>query len=338
MRALVYTAPGRLTLEDIPEPELAADEVTVEVAACGVCGSDVHGFLGRSAIRIPPMVMGHEFSGWIVAAGANVRAVTLDERVVIQPVIGCGRCASCRAGRSNICLFRQLVGGHRPGGFAQYVTVPASAVYPISGGLDDVAATLVEPMGNAVHMLGLAGAGIYGRVVILGAGTLGLLTACLARLSGSRRVVVTDTDEHRLRVATRMGADVVLDARDPDTTARILDLTDGGADAVIDAAGVTASRRQAVAATKAGGTVVLLGTGEPESALPFQDIINREIVLRGSYSSTDDEFRRAIAVLEDGRVNTDGWVEPVALEQGQAIFERLSTDPSGLIKVLFPLR
>lgn len=334
MNALVYTGPGSLEIHQRPSPEPGQDEALVRVSLCGICGSDVHGFLGKSRIRVPPAVMGHEFVGRVEAVGADVDGVAPGERVVVQPLIGCGTCRFCRAGRSNVCPYRRLIGAHLPGGFAEYVAVPESAVYALPDSLSDTAAALTEPLGNALHMLGLAPSGVFGNVVVLGAGTLGLLTAAVARFAGAHHVIVTDTQPHRLDVARRLGADVALDAGEPDTTATILETTNGGADLVIEAVGIETTRRQAIEVAAPGGTVILLGNAEPESGLPVLDLVNREIVLRGSYSCTDEEFRRAIAMLADGRIDTEGWVEVTALDRGPEIFERLVSEPGDLMKVL----
>jgi L-iditol 2-dehydrogenase len=336
VKALVYTAPRSVVLQELPEPSIGRDDVLVQVAACGVCGSDLHGFHGRSRIRIPPLVMGHELTGRIAAMGDAVHGFAVGQRVVVQPVIGCGECQYCRAARPNICPRRRLIGAHLPGGFAEYVAAPARVVYPLPDGLSATHGAIVEPLGNALHMLGLAGAGIDRDVVVLGAGTLGLLAVAVARLGGARHIVVTDTLPHRLEVARQLGADVTVPAG-PEATSAVHEVTRDGAAAVIDAAGVTAARQQAIAMAAPGATVVLLGNAEPASELPVIDIINREISLRGSYSCLDGEFRRAITLLADGTIELDSWLSRAALDEGPEIFERLTAEPDRLIKVVFEM-
>src|ERR687885_499557 len=157
MQALVYTAPRRLEIQDLVTPRPEGNEVVVRVSACGICGSDVHGFLGKSRIRIPPAILGHEFTGRVADVGEAVTGISVGDRVVIQPVVGCGVCPWCQSGRPNICPRRQLIGAHRPGAFAEYVTVPARVVYHLPDSLSDLDGALVEPLGNAMHMLDLAG-------------------------------------------------------------------------------------------------------------------------------------------------------------------------------------
>jgi len=335
MRALVYTAPLMLALEELPDPAPNAGEVVIRVDACGVCGSDVHGFAGRSRIRNPPMVMGHEFVGHVCEVGAGVVDRHIGERVVVLPVIGCGECRLCRGGRPNICPERRLVGGHLPGAFANKVKVPARATYPVRASLSDAVAVLVEPMSNAVHMLSLGEFRVHQDVVVLGAGTLGLLTVALAVAGGARQVLVTDLNPHRLEVAVALGAQVTLLASDDRALANIRDATDGGPMLVIDTAGFTASRRQAIEVVRPGGIVVLLGTGEAASELPVQDVINREISLRGSYSSTEEEFRRALEFMTDTGIDSESWVQSVRLQEGPAYFSRLLSGAPALVKVRF---
>lgn len=332
MKALVYTAPHQIGLQELPTPTLGADEVLVRVAACGICGSDLHGFHGKSAIRVPPMVMGHEFCGQVVESGPGVSDQD-GKRVVVQPLVGCGHCAYCLSGRSNICPDRKLIGGHLQGAFAEYVRVPARQIYPISDAMDDMMVTLVEPLANAVHMLNLAGGALDRNVVVLGAGTLGLVTVALARHAGARAVIATDVDDTRRDAARTLGAHETVNAADDDAIDRIRDLI-GGADIVIDAAGYTTSRQQAIAIALPGAAVVLLGLADPRSELPMGDIINREIAVRGSYSCTDSDFRTAIHVLEDGAIETESWVQTGSLDEGTRFFERLADREEGLFKVV----
>jgi threonine dehydrogenase-like Zn-dependent dehydrogenase len=236
-----------------------------------------------------------------------------------------------------VCPQRRLVGAHLPGAFAQYVTVPARLVYPLPDSLSDVAGSLAEPLANAVHMLNLAPAQTYRDVAVLGAGTIGLLTVALARFDGARHVIATDIDQHKLGIAERLGADVTLDAGEADTVDRVRSVTGGGADLVIDAAGFTATRQQAIRMAAPGATIVLLGLGEPVSDLPILDVINGEISLRGSYSCTDPEFRRSIDLLADGVIDAGSWIATAKLEEGPDCFERLTAHTTGLVKIVFDL-
>jgi 2-desacetyl-2-hydroxyethyl bacteriochlorophyllide A dehydrogenase len=337
MKALVYTAPHRVEVQSLPHPEPRPDEVVIKVAASGICGSDLHGFHGRSKIRVPPMVMGHEFTGVIDALGEGVTGLSVGERVVVQPLVSCGTCRHCASGRGHVCANRQLIGAHRQGAFAEYVVAPARLVYPISPALGDAEATLVEPLANALHMLGMAGSVLGQSVAVLGAGTLGLLTVAAAHLAGANLVIATDVAPFRLEFARQLGAGLTLDARDETTSESIREATDGGADLVIDAAGFGPVRRQAIEIAAPGATVIFLGLGEPMTEISFLDVINRELDLRGSYSCTDADFRHAIALLESGRIDASGWLRRATLDEGQRSFERLSAQEDDLVKVVFDL-
>jgi threonine dehydrogenase-like Zn-dependent dehydrogenase len=223
------------------------------------------------------------------------------------------------------------------GAFAQYVKVPARLVYPLPEALTDVTGSLVEPLANAVHMLNMAPAQTYRDVVVLGAGTIGLLTVALARFGGAGHVVATDVDQQKRCIAERLGADVTLDAREPDTVDAVRNVT-GGATLVIDTAGFTATRQQAISMAAPGATIVLLGLGEPVSDLPVLDVINGEVSLRGSYSCTDPEFRRSIELLAHDVIDVESWIATAKLEEGPDCFQHLATHTTGLVKIVFDLQ
>jgi threonine dehydrogenase-like Zn-dependent dehydrogenase len=159
----------------------------------------------------------------------------------------------------------------------------------------------------------------------------------MARLAGARHVVVTDVDARRLEVARQLGADIALSASAEDTTDRIFAATDGGPELIIDAAGFTSARQQAIAIAPPGAMVVLLGTGEPNSELPIIDVVNREIILHGSYSCTDEEFRRSIRILADGKISAGSWIETSSLEEGPGRFAQLASRSATAVRVMFDL-
>jgi L-iditol 2-dehydrogenase len=336
VKALVYTAPYRVEVQDLPPVAPGAGDVLIRVEACGICGSDVHGFRGQSRIRVPPAVLGHECSGSVAARGDGVRNVKVGGRVAIQPLLGCGQCRYCRSGRPNICPDRRLIGAHLPGGFAEYVAVPAAAVYPIPDTLSAICATLAEPLGNAIHMFGLAGERVPDSAIVIGAGTLGLLAVALLGRMKATHVISVDLDPRRLELARALGATDTFDGRDPHLAARLRDGTGGGAELMLEAVGVAESRRLAIEAAAPGALAVFLGNAEPESVLPVNDLINRELIVRGSYSCTDAELRRAIDILAAGEIDTS-WVASTALDDGPVVFGKLSSGEHMPVKtVLVP--
>jgi len=334
VRTLVYVEPHRLEIQDAPAPAPRAAEVIVKVEASGVCGSDLHGYLGRSLNRKPPLVMGHEFAGVVAAVGEAVRDVAVGTAVTVYPLITCGLCPACRRGESSQCPSRQVIGVHRPGGFAEYAAVPRASVVPVPAGISVFTASLAEPLANAVHIFNRHLHGLVRRIAIFGAGTQGVMALHLAHLLSPAVLVSVDIVPARLALAELVGATAAINARTEDAVIRIRDLTGGeGVDLAIEAVGGTATRQAALASVRTGGTVVLLGLGEEVTSLNAVDIVNREVTIRGSYAYTYDDFVRAVELLATGLIRGD-WARPYALEAGPAVFRQLTTDPGDLIKAV----
>ncbi len=334
MRALWYLGPNRMELQATPAPEPRSGEVVIRVGAAGVCGSDLHGYLGKSLNRKPPLVMGHELAGTVASVGEGVRDLVPGTTVTVYPLITCGACAACRRGDTSLCPSRQVIGIHRPGGFAEFVSVPRASVVSLPSGLTAFTGSLAEPLANAVHIFNRSVHGLVSRIAIFGAGTQGLMALKLARLLSPAVLISVDVLPTRLDLAKRLGATAALNARAEDVVARIRELTAGeGVDLAIEAVGATPSRQAAVASVRSGGTVALLGLGEELTPFNAVDIVNREVTIRGSYAYTYDDFVRAVQMLASGLVDGD-WARAYPLEAGAEVFRRLTTDPGDLIKAI----
>jgi 2-desacetyl-2-hydroxyethyl bacteriochlorophyllide A dehydrogenase len=338
MRALVYEGPRVLTIRDIPEPTPAPEEVLVRVACSGICGSELSGFLGQNSLRRPPLVMGHEFAGTVAACGAEAAArfpeLSAGRRVTVNPLIYCGRCRFCLDGRHNLCASRALLGAHRPGSYADMVTAPARMVVPIPDDMSMERAALTEPLACSIRAVRLGGCTTRDRVLVIGLGPIGLLALQAARAAGAAALIASDTDPDRRTMGTAVGA-TVLDPLADDVAARVGELTGGfGADLVIDAVGLPATRRQALLAVAPGGRVVFVGLHEDETELMINAVIRREIRMLGSFSYTPADFAEALEWLSAERVQIDPWMVKAPLEQGQAWYERLLSQPGPVSKVL----
>lgn len=332
MKALVWTAPGKAEIQVRPDPTPKADEVVVRVRASGVCGSDLLGYLGKSKKRVPPLVLGHEMAGDVAALGSGVRDLALGARVAILPLFTCGTCAPCRRGRSNLCASRLLLGMNLPGGFAEYVAAPRPYVYPV-GTMDPLSASMIEPLATPLNFFESHARKPIETAAILGAGTQGLLALQLARLAGAREVVSIDTNDARLAVAQKLGATRTVNPRTADAVAAVLDATKGdGGDVVVDAAGVTATRQQAVKMCARGGTVGFIGLHDPESPLDCGDVIGREIAVHGVYGYTAAHYAKALELVAAKQVDVASWVREFPLDEGAAVLERLVTAPGDLVK------
>jgi L-iditol 2-dehydrogenase len=330
MKALVYLGPRRMELQEAPAPEPGPREVVVATAAAAICGSDLHGFREASPRRIPPLVMGHEAVGTVAEAGGEVDGAPVGSRVVLKPILPCGRCEACLAGRTNVCPNGRLVGRELSGAFAERFAVPASAVVPISDAVPDDAATLVEPLANAVHVSTRA-VRAGDDVLVVGAGPIGALMARMAVERGARRVFATDRIPARLELTRAQGA-VPLPADGAGDALR--EQTDGrGVDVAIDAVGVEQTWALALRSVRPGGRVEAVGLGAGSVTIDAFAVIAREATITGSFAWTDDDFRRALALIEAGAIDTEGWFTRASLADGQRAFEEL-VDTTGRFKVV----
>ena len=344
MRALILKEYLRLIVEEVPKPVCGPEEVLVRVAACGVCGSDVHGYDGSSGRRIPPVVMGHEAAGTIAAVGATVQGWSLGERVTFDSTVYCGVCEFCRRGEVNLCDDRQVVGVscgeyRRAGAFAEYVAVPARILYRLPAGLPFADAAMVEAVSVALHAVRLSEMRAGASVLVIGAGMIGLLVLQAARVAGAARVLVADVDATRLALATEMGADAVLEESGEALVARVLAMTGGrGVDAVFEAVGRAETVASAVDGVRKGGTVTLVGNIAKNVPLPLQRVVTRQVRLQGSCASAG-EYGEAMRLMAEGRIRVDRLISAVApLEEGPAWFARLHAREAGLMKVVLDPR
>ena len=337
MEALVYTGTHRLELQDVPSPSPGPDEVLIRVHYAGICGSDLHGFEGRSANRRPPLIMGHELSGTVLATGSEVEGFAEGELVTVNPIISCGRCVPCRAGRPNVCTRRKVIGIDRPGAFAALVAAPVDNVYALPLGMPLLLGALAEPLANAVHVASLGPRSKFSACFIVGAGAIGLLCLQVARLTGASPILISDRNPHRLRIARELGADVAIDLNVEDPVERVRKETRSGATWTIDAVGTSATRQQAVSALANGGTAVFIGLERGSGEVDLREAIVRELALHGSYAYTPDEFATAIELLARGRIATTGWLSGGTLADGQQLFAELTTPSTPRVKALFDL-
>jgi L-iditol 2-dehydrogenase len=339
MKALLLSEYNHLEIADYPVPRPGPDEILVRVAACGICGSDVHGYDGSSGRRIPPIVMGHEAAGTIAALGSSVTDFALNDRITFDSTISCGVCDYCRRGHVNLCDRREVLGVscqdyRRHGAFAEYVSVPAHIVYRLPNSISFEEAALLEAVSVAVHAVRLAEVLPDSTALVVGAGTIGLLCLQALRAAGCSRVFITDIDETRLATAKTLGGTSTFTAV-PDLQNKLKQLTNGqGVDLVVEAVGLKQTVATAIDAVRKGGTVVLVGNVTPEVALPLQKVVTRQIRLQGSCASAG-EYPRAIDLMANGGINVKPLITAVApLEEGPNWFKRLHAREPGLTKIV----
>ena len=328
MKALRYPAWDVLEIADVDEPVPAPGEVVLQVAAVGICGSELEAVASRSPRRPPPLVMGHEFCGEVIAVAPDVTEVKLGDRVVANSLIPCFRCRECRRGATHLCGERGIFGMNRAGAFAERVAVPAGVLLPLPERVSPLQGALVEPLANGVHVWSRLAAKFPETVVVIGCGTIGLLALQVARAAGALRLVGVDTSDARLQMAHAVGAEPLFNPTRDAVVGEIRAFTRGrGADVVIDAAGTPATRRTAVEAVRPGGEVVWIGTHGDVTELGGRDVVLGERSISGSYSTTFADMETAVALLAHGRIELEPWTRPFPLEEGARVFRQLLEAP-----------
>jgi L-iditol 2-dehydrogenase len=335
-RAAVLYAPGDLRVEDRAIPEPGRREVLVEIAAVGVCGSDVHyyehGRIGSFVVR-EPMVLGHESSGRVVALGPGASRHAVGDRVALEPGVPCGHCRECRAGRYNLCRdVRFFATPPIDGAFANYVTIHEDFAFALPESVSDEAGALMEPLSVAVWACQKAGVTAGDRVLVTGAGPIGLLAVQTARAFGATQITVTDVNSHRLGVAERTGATSTINVADAP-------LEDSGleADALIECSGHPGSLAAGIAALRPAGTVVLAGMGpEEDGVVPLALIQSRELWLTGTFRYANT-YPTAIALAASGRVDLEAIITAqYGLEDAEAALRAGREDPAAVKVMVMP--
>lgn len=311
MKALVYTGTGASEIRDEPEPEAGEGTSVVAVSHCGICGSDMHAWHGQDPRRVPPLVLGHEAAG-VVVAGPQKGA-----RVAINPLMTCGRCPACTSGRVHICPSRELIGMRVPGAFAERVAVRAANLTVLPESLSFEAAALAEPLAVAVHSvrLGLAStgrpaAGLTAHVI--GGGAIGLLSALVLGEQGVGRVRIAEMNAPRLATLRAVFGDAAIDPWqvEPDP-----------ADIVVDAVGSGPTRRVASALAMPGGAIVHVGLQDSAEGLDIRRLTLQEIAFLGVYCYTPSDFAEALRLLSEGRITGEAWTETRPLDAGATAFD-----------------
>ena len=341
MKALVYTEPYTFKYTDVDDPKPANDEVLIRVKYCGICGSDVHGYTGSTGRRVPPMIMGHEISGDIAEVGNEVEGFNSGDRVSFEPPIFCGHCLYCLSGQGNICENRKVVGvsvdeWKVDGGMAEFLTVPSHVVHKLPDSLSYEEATQLDATSVAVHAVNRSDISLNDTVVIVGTGTIGLLALQAAKAKGAGVVVVTDVNDSRLEFAKKLGADLAFNPTKVNLVEEIKEITYGvGADVAIEAVGFEATFNQAMAVTKTGGQMTVIGNSQRMAQTNIQEIVVRELTIRGNYASKSGEFAACLDLIASGTIKIEPLINQILpLQEAPQAFEELDSGKSTKIKVL----
>ncbi len=323
MQALWMTAIKKHELIETPLPTLDGkpDWALLKVRSVGVCGSDLHGYLGHTGRRIPPLIMGHEATAEVVEVGPQARGVQPGDRVALHPMVDLGQLGQEKD--------RLVLGMNAPGAYAEYLTWPATHLYPLPADLSYEDGALTEPLAICVHAVGLAHIRPYDTAFIVGAGPIGLLTLAVLRSTGVGTIAVSDTSEARLERARRLGAGVLINPLRQRPRAVVDDFTGGaGVDIAFEAVGASATCQQTIEVTRDRGQVIWIGNSAKMVEVDMQLIVTRELRVLGSYGMTPQDFRRSLHMLADGVIPTEHIINRRArLSEGETLFEELLAAP-----------
>ncbi len=337
MKSLIFHGERQMEIGEWGEPIPSDGQVLIEVAACGICGTDLHVYKGMPAPWPVPGVQGHEFSGRVIGWGDGVDGFAEGDRVVVQPLQHCGGCSACVRGCTNLCFNVRLIGGEERGGFALRVAVAASSVFAVPDGLSLRAASMVEPVTTAVHAFEQTRVEAQ-TVAVFGAGPLGLVSVQLARLAGAQSVVVTEVVDRRLALASDLGATETVNGVRKSAVEAVHDVTGGeGADGHRGGRSVV-TRQQAVEAVRPGGTVVFIALGTEAVPIDFMTVVTKEIRLQGAQCHTKSGFLCSLDHLASASLRVDPILTPLPLDDGAEAFVRLATDPGEMVKVVLEPR
>lgn len=330
MKALVYTQPNEVRLQDCPMPQAAPGEVVLKIEAVGICGSDMHAWHGHDPRRKPGLVLGHEFVGTIAESAAA--GFVVGTRFTGNPLITCGHCDYCVQGRNNLCANRTMVGMTRPGAFAEFMSIPAASLIAMPQDLPARDAALTEPAATAWHALNLTMRALLRpihecRVLVIGGGAIGMLSALLLRHLGVDRVVLAELNPLRRDAVARHARCETLDPRRAPPAESAFDV-------VIDAVGAKATRVQALAAIKPGGVVMHVGLQDWASEIDMRKLTLAEITLLGTYTYTTADLRATVEALARGAFGDLSWVEQRPLADGQQAFVDLDQGRCASAKVV----
>jgi len=337
MKAAVLYGVKDLRVEDECVPEIADDEVLIKVKATGICGTDVHIYLGEWETDLP-IILGHEFSGVIADVGQDVEGFNVSDRVVAEPNIVCGSCYFCRMSEKNyFCENLEATGVTINGAFAEYVKIKARNVYKIPHKISFEEAALIEPLACCIRGIDRTGIKVGDTVAIIGAGPIGLILLQLARIAGASIVIQTDMEKTRLSLARKLGADYTINVKNEDPVEAINKLTDGyGVDVAIEAVGKPDAITQAMKVTRRGGRINIFGVS-PQNAVwkvkPF-NLYNKELTITTSYRSPFT-FQRAVKIASSGRIKLKPLISHIFnLDEIEKAFEVAEKRLEGAIKVL----
>ena len=340
MKALVLEKYNELVYRDVPDPVMKSDEVLVKVMACGICGSDVHGLDGSTGRRIPPMIMGHEASGFIVDTGSDVKRWRHGDRVTFDSTVYPLNDWYTLEGMYNLSDNREVLGVSpgsykRDGAFAEYIAIPQHILYRIPDKVTFEQAAMAEAVAVALHSINISELRTGNNCVVVGAGMIGIFIMKLLKISGALKIIAIDNNPKRIELALSVGADYGFLSSEKNLDGKICELTLGrGADISFEAVGKSETVNLSIEILRKGGKAILVGNTSPEINFPLQKVVTREIKVFGSCANRG-EYETVLNLIESGRISVDDQISVVApLSQGADWFRKLYNNNEGINKVI----
>lgn len=339
MKAVYYVGDNQMELREIPVPICKAEEYLIKIDACGICGSDFEGYLGKTGRRIAPMIMGHECVG-TVAAQPSGGTYDVGTKVAIFPKFFCGKCESCLQGMVNVCPNANFLGVmDYNGAMTEYVCVKEQYLIPYQG-IDADIASLAEPAAvsySGISKLSDSQINNAKHILVVGAGTIGLMALLWLKYRGAKHVIVSDISDYRLEIAKRMGADDIVNPTGSEFTKAISDLTDGAmCDISVEAVGINSTAQSSLDALKLSGCSVWIGNASKMVTVNMQNIVTKELTIQGNYIYSMDDFKKSLKLLSEKAINAELLItHHMDMSEGVEAFELLKNNQDGkAIKVI----
>lgn len=336
MKQARMLAPHRIAIEEVDVPRVTAGHVLLKINAIGVCGSDIHVYHGKHPYTSYPVIQGHELSATVAEVGAGVQGLTPGQLVTVEPSLTCGECYPCRHGRYNICDHLKVMGFQTDGAAREYFLVPATHVVPLPSGFSPEIGAMIEPLAVAVHAVRRLGEIKGGRILVLGAGPIGNLTAQTVKAFGAVEVAITDLNPFRLGLAAACGLNKAInigDASGMEELRRFLDA--GGPDGILECVGAEATMEQAITTARKGSRIVVVGVFGEKPRVDMGLVQDRELELIGTLMYRREDYVQAIELVQRGAVNLERLItHRFALADYAKAYETIDRQPETVMKVL----
>jgi len=336
MKAAILQEIHKIAIQEVEDLSPGPDELLIKTEFTGICGSDLHAYEGRHPFRKPPVVLGHEMAGTVVGVGENVSGIHAGARVTAMPIRLCGRCRYCRNGKPNLCENKTLPGlGGWQGTFAEMFLAPSDCTFALGDHTDFQKGALAEPLAIAIHSLGRTGVGSDSRVLVLGAGTIGTLTAVAAGLAGAESIVITDLYTYNLDLAAELSGAAPYNANEPDVVDRIARDHREKFDVVMICGGAPVLVHQALALAAKGGRIVVTGLFAEPVSMELPQITLNELEFVGTVLYTHEDFQKAVYWLNEGKAAFEKIISHIfPLDQAQSAMKLVAERREDFMKVL----